>query len=417
MAYRIVRSPERRVFYVDVGNIAPEDVEGYMQKVMTQMKRHQIVDSDTGRVDLRYNPMSVDEDYFVPVRGNVSTKIETLQGGQYTGDIDDVKYLRDKLFSALKVPQSYLARGEGAEEDKSTLAQKDIRFARTIQRLQRSMLTELEKMAIIHLYVLGFRGDDLVSFKLSLNNSSKIAELQELEHWKSKFDVAGAATEGFFSRRWIAKKLFGLSDEELLRNQRELYTDRKFDAFLEGVGEAVQAEMQSNLGEELGGAETEELGGQGDALTPDAEDPLGGTPGEDLTATETDELGDTPPADDSMLLAAPGKREDSVTYKFNDGSTTTTHSKGKRYDPVKRDKRQSAGRAKAMKSKAGNTRATKTGIFPGAKSLFQLSRGVTESLETNYNDVEKNIFEVNRDIKDIILKLEESRKKNENKTQ
>ena len=108
MAYHIVRSPERRVFYIDVGNINANDVEQYMQKVMTQMKRNQLVDQDTGRVDLRYNPMSVEEDYFIPMRGGNSSKVESLPGGSFTGDIDDVKYLRDKLFSALKIPQSYL---------------------------------------------------------------------------------------------------------------------------------------------------------------------------------------------------------------------------------------------------------------------------------------------------------------------
>ena len=178
MSYRIVRSPERRVFYIDVGGINPSDVEQYMQKVITSMKRNQVLDADTGRVDLRYNPMSIDEDYFVPVRGGQqSTRIESLPGGTYTGDIDDVKYLRDKLFSALKVPQSYLARGEGGEEDKTTLAQKDIRFARTIQRLQRSVLSELEKIGVIHLYTLGFKGDDLVSFKLSLNKPVSIGRI------------------------------------------------------------------------------------------------------------------------------------------------------------------------------------------------------------------------------------------------
>ena len=143
MAYRIVRAPERRIFYVDVGNIPPQDVEQYMQRVITSMKRNQIVDPDTGRVDLRYNPMSVEEDYYIPVRGGASTKIESLPGGTYTGDIDDVKYLRDKLFSALKIPASYLSRSEGADEDKATLAQKDIRFARTVQRLQRAVISEL----------------------------------------------------------------------------------------------------------------------------------------------------------------------------------------------------------------------------------------------------------------------------------
>ena len=103
MAYRIVRSPERRVFYIDIGNIAPQDVEQYMERVKTTMKRNQIVDSRTGRVDLRYNPMSIDEDYFIPVRANNNTRIESLPGGTYTGDIDDVKYLRDKLFSATMI--------------------------------------------------------------------------------------------------------------------------------------------------------------------------------------------------------------------------------------------------------------------------------------------------------------------------
>ena len=113
MAYRIVRSPERRVFYVDVGSIPPSEVEQYMQKVMTQMKRNSIVDETTGRVDLRYNPLSVEEDIYIPQRGNTSSRVETLPGGAMTGDIDDVKYLRDKLFSALKIPASYLSRGEG----------------------------------------------------------------------------------------------------------------------------------------------------------------------------------------------------------------------------------------------------------------------------------------------------------------
>ena len=204
MSYRIVRSPERKVFYVDVGNIPSQDVEQFMQRFITSMKRNQIVDPDTGRVDLRYNPMSVEEDYFIPVRGDIKTEIQSLPGGAFVGDIDDVKYLRDKLFAAIKIPQSYMVRGEGAEEEKGALAQKDIRFARTVQRLQRSVVTELEKIGIIHLYTLGFRGDDLINFSLRLNNPSKISELQELETWRTKFDVAGAATEGFFSKRWIA---------------------------------------------------------------------------------------------------------------------------------------------------------------------------------------------------------------------
>ena len=396
MAYRIVRSPERRVFYIEVGNIPPQDVEQYMQKIMTQMKRHQVVDPDTGRVDLRYNPLSIDEDYFIPTRAGQNSRVESLPGGQYTGDIDDVKYLRDKLFAALKVPQSYLSRGEGSDEDKTTLAQKDIRFARTIQRLQRSIISELEKVGIIHLYILGFREDDLVSFKLSLNNPSKIAELQELEHWKTKFETASSATEGFFSRRWISKNLFNMSDDEFLRNQREMFFDRQYDASLESVAEQVQADLSPDAA--LGGT-------GGDAM----EDELLGTDdlGAEPPADTPDAGADEPEAGD--LLATPGNRDDDESLKWvnpKDSSTTTSKSKGKRYTPVKH------------KSKAGykvqNTNglynrekasATRRNLFPGmpsASDFDSLARGLFEDGETNYSEEEKNIFSLNNEVKKIV---------------
>ena len=241
MAYRVIRSSERRVFKIDVGAIPPNDVEQYMQKIVSQLKRHSVVDPSSGRVDLRYNPMSIEEDYFIPVRAGSATDITSLAGAQNITAIDDIKYLREKLFAALKVPAAYLSMGEGAAEDKTTLAQKDIRFARTIQRLQRVIIAELEKIGIIHLYTLGFRGDDLLAFSLILNNPSKIAELQEMEHWKAKFDIAAAATEGYFSRQWVAQHIFGMSHEEFIRNQREMYYDRKQDAALQAVAEAAAA--------------------------------------------------------------------------------------------------------------------------------------------------------------------------------
>ena len=410
MAYRIVRSPERRVFYIDVGNIPPADVEQYMQKAITSMKRNQIV-SDTGRVDLRYNPMSVDEDYFVPVRGAVqSTRIESLPGGTYTGDIDDVKYLRDKLFSALKIPQSYLSRGEGAEEDKTTLAQKDIRFARTIQRLQRAIVSEIEKIGIIHLYTLGFRSDDLVSFSVSLNNPSKIAELQELEHWRVKFDTAGAATEGFFSRRWLAKKMFGLSDEEFLRNQREMFYDRKFDAAMEGVAEAAAAEAS---GAAMGGgappgmegappdpglageAPVEDMGMPGaEGAPPEGEE--GG--GEAVPGGAPEEGG----GEEGPLLAAPGKRDD---------RTTTPKSKGKWYMPVKDDKRDMRARNRHYKGMWANelTKNTLRNTHKGALEFLSLGKGISEGQETNYNEEEQKLFEVSgesKELQEILLDME-----------
>ena len=397
MAYRIVRSPERRVFYIDVGNISAEDVDQYMQKVVTQMKRNQVIDPATGRVDLRYNPMSIDEDYFIPVRGGSSSKIDTLPGGTYTGDIDDVKYLRDKLFSALKVPQSYLSRGEGGEEDKTTLAQKDVRFARTIQRLQRAITSELEKIGVIHLYTLGFREHDLVSFKLHLSNPSKIAELQELDHWKAKFDAAASATEGFFSKRWISKKLFNLSDEEIVRNQREMFFDAKFTSQLEAI--AQEAMMPSGPGGGLG------------SLPEGGEEPPMPLP-EDELGDEEGGAPPPPPGDESVLLPGdpgeggpeippPGKRDagwHKLTATDAHGkktATTTKASKGRWYSPGPHDKRTSGARKRSVSSLTG---------------LEPLSHGIYEETQPIYYEEEEKLFKINHEVRILLEGLEKKDK-------
>jgi len=413
MAYRIVRSPERRVFYVDVGNIPPQDVEQYVQRVMTQMKRNQIVDDATGRVDLRYNPMSVEEDYFIPVRGGESTKVESLSGGQFTGDIDDVKYLREKLFSALKIPQSYLAQGEGAAEDKTTLAQKDIRFARTIQRLQRAIVSELEKIAVIHLFTRGYRGKDLTSFKIRLNNPSKLAQLQELEHWRTKFEVAGAATEGFFSKRWIAQNIFNVSEEEMSRIQIEMFHDKKYSASLEKAAEEVTAAEE---GADMGGMGADLGGGMGGDLGGGMGEEMGG---EDLGGEMGEEMGGEEPAaeegggEESALLAAPAKRD--VKVKKDKGKILTKGPNSKDwYEPRipannSYDRRKNLGphrRHQAGKYGAENKGSSKRKMFPGIE-INKLAHGITtENVESNYNDEEKKLFEVNADIKNLITLLE-----------
>jgi len=404
MAYRVVRASERRVFYIDVGAIAPQDVEQYMQKIVTQMKRNQVVDPDTGRVDLRYNPMSIEEDYFIPVRAGQSSRIETMSAGANATAIEDIQYLRNKLFAALKIPQSYLSMGEGAEEDKTTLAQKDIRFSRTIQRLQRVALSELEKIGIIHLYTLGFRGDDLLSFKLSLGNPSKISELQELEHWRAKFDAASAATEGFFSRRWIAEHMFNLSDEEFLRNQREMFYDKKFDATLEAAATAVTEAAAAGvggdegLGGDLGG---DELGG----------DELGGADlgGEDIGA----DIAPAAEEDEGMLLAepeaevSPPANRDVPRKKFFDGSHETPGSNGHKYKPVIRSR---SRRRQNYLSSAGGTPEINTTRSNILNPFYGLERGLFESKQSNYSmddqNEENRLFEVNHDIRSLIHNLE-----------
>ena len=402
MAYRIVRSPERRVFYVDVGNIAPQEVEQFMQRVTTQMKRNQLIDSSTGRVDLRYNPLSIDEDYFIPVRGGNSSRVESLPGGQYTGDIDDVKYLRDKLFSALKVPMSYLSRGDGATEDKATLAQKDIRFARTIQRLQRSVVSELEKIGLVHLYTLGYRGDDLISYKLQLNNPSKISELQELEHWKQKFDIAGAATEGFFSKRWISEKVLGMSDEEFLRNQREMFYDKKYASMLEKAAEEIPASSPDaaagggggglDLGGDLGGGDGGlDLGG--DDAAPAGGDDAGGD----------DAGGDEP---DTALLAAPGNRDkDGKVQNYRRAKSGGVEKNGRRkVKSVSNSENKSSAKTSSIKSTVHPL--ARSDIFAGRKETTSITGIYGEERKDIYDNVEKQLFNISHDLKMLLESME-----------
>jgi hypothetical protein len=375
MAYRIVRAPDRRVFYIDVGNVAPQEVEQYMQKVITQMKRNQIVDPNTGRVDLRYNPMSIDEDYFIPTRGVSNTKIDTLNGGSFVGDIEDVKYLRDKLFSAIKIPQAYLARGEGAAEDKTMLAQKDIRFARTIQRLQKLIISELEKIGIIHLYTLGYRNDDLLKFKLRLHNPSKLAELQELEHFDKQLTVAKSAIEAGFSKKWISDNLFKLSEHDFVKVQRELFYDAEFKKAIESLGGAAP-----------------EAGGASGGLTP--ETPSGG---ESSAPTPESSSEETPSATgdsgkESPLLAAPARREDGSIFTVHKAHLTPG-SKGKPYTPVASDQRGAGQRSrhnKAMWSQETIGDSNRN-LYKGIDSL---ARGLTEDVEDHYLNDEKLLLEI-----------------------
>ena len=396
MAYRIVRAPERRVFKIDVGGIPPQEVEQYMQKVMTQMKRHQVVDPKTGQVDLRYNPLSIEEDYYIPVRGTTSTDIVNLAGGSYNGGIDDVKYLRDKLFSALKIPQSYLTMGEGATEDKTTLAQKDIRFARTIQRLQRVVISEMEKIGIIHLFTLGYRDDDLLSFKLQLNNPSKIAELQELEHWSQKFSVASNATEGFFSKRWVAENLFGMSEDEFLRNQREMFYDKKYSAKLEAA--AAGGEAAGGGGGMAGGLG--DLGGIGDEPTETPEPTPAPAEAGETPAGETggDKGGDT----DLLAEPSPAKRDDDEYKRGPYKSHQVSYRKG--------------GRIKNYRNIAnGGEIGTKRKTFPGKSGfggLDSIARGLMEEENHDLLD-EQRLFTTSAEIQTLIEGLFKKDKQDE----
>ena len=214
LVHRIVRAPEKRIFYVDIGNIPPAEVENFMQKTITQMKRTPYVDQNTGDYNLKYNMQNMLEDFYLPVRGGESsTKIETTPGLQYDG-IQDVEYLRDKLFAALKIPKAFLGYDENTD-GKATLAAEDIRFARTIERIQRIVLSELYKIAVVHLYTQGYDGDDLVNFELNLTTPSIIYEQERVALMKEKLDLASQMQETkLFPSDFIYDHLFHFSEDE-----------------------------------------------------------------------------------------------------------------------------------------------------------------------------------------------------------
>ena len=282
LVYRVIRSPERRVFYIDVGNIPPENVADYLEQAQSSLKRNAVVDKTTGQVDLRYNPLSVDEDYFLPVRGGESgTRIDTLAGGSNTTAIEDVEYIQKKLFAALKIPKAYL----GYDEDigaKATLAQEDIRFSRTINRIQKTIISELNKIAMIHLYTHGYTDEDLLNFELRLSNPSTIAQQQKLELIRTKFEISSQAPEGMVDREWIRKHILDLNDDEIKR----IYEGRKNDKLEDMELESVQPKVSNNslsFGDEGMSSEGEsgEGGDESGGLGGDAGADFGGDSGGD----------------------------------------------------------------------------------------------------------------------------------------
>ena len=214
LVHRIVRAPEKRIFYINVGAIPPAEIENFMQKTISKMKRTPYIDQNTGDYNLKYNMQNMLEDFYIPVRGNdASTKIETTPGLNYDG-ITDVEYLRDKLFAALKVPKAFLGYDENTD-GKATLAAEDIRFARTVERIQRIILSELYKIAVVHLYTQGYDGDDLVNFEIDLTTPSIIYDQERVALMKEKMDLAQQMVDSkLFPSDFIYDHLFHLSEDD-----------------------------------------------------------------------------------------------------------------------------------------------------------------------------------------------------------
>jgi hypothetical protein len=227
LIHRIVRAPEKRIFYINVGSIPPNEVENFMQKTISTMKRTPYIDPQTGEYNLKYNLQNSLEDFYIPMRGNdTTTKIEPTKGLEYTA-IDDVIYLRDKLFAALKVPKAFM----GYEKDltgKATLAAEDIRFARTIDRLQRIVLSELYKIALVHLYTQGYRNEDLTNFELSLTTPSIIYDQERIALMKEKVELARSIMETkLLPTDWVYDNIFHLSEDQFDEYRALIAEDQK----------------------------------------------------------------------------------------------------------------------------------------------------------------------------------------------
>ena len=229
LVHRIVRAPEKRIFYMNVGGIPPNEIENFMQQAISKMKRTPYIDQQTGEYNLKYNMQNLMEDFYIPMRGgDTSTKIDTLGGLQYDG-ITDVEYLRDKLFAALRVPKAFLGYDENLQ-GKATLAAEDIRFGRTIEKVQRIMVSELYKIAFVHLYIQGYRDESLTNFELSLTTPSIIYDQERIALLKEKVDLAAQIKDsGLLPTDWIYDNIFHLSQDEYDEYRNLVREDKKRD--------------------------------------------------------------------------------------------------------------------------------------------------------------------------------------------
>ena len=301
LIYRTSRAPERRMFKVFVGNMNDDDVEAYVQRVANKFKREQIVDSKTGNVDMRFNQMAVDQDYFIPVRDPAAPDpITTLPGATNLSEIADIEYIQKKLLTALRVPKAFLGFEEVVGDGKN-LALQDIRFARTINRIQKSMVAELNKIAIVHLFLLGFE-DELGNFTIGLTNPSTQADLLKIDVWKEKVllykDLVSDPGNGIqaTSSTWAKKHIFGWSDDEVRLDLQQQRIERAVGEELKATPTVITKTGLFDNIDKLYGSATGATPTAGAATTMDGGEELGPPPsfggGGETPGGETE----TPPA-------------------------------------------------------------------------------------------------------------------------
>ena len=264
LIHRIMRAPDKRKVLVDIGNIPPAEIDTFMNRIIDRMKKVPLMDPKTGDYNLRYNMMNITEDFYLPVRGKDSgTDITNLPGLQFNA-IEDIEYLRNKLMAAFKVPKSFL----GYEEDnsgKASLAAQDVRFARTIERIQRIMVSELTKIAIIHLYVQGFTDEDLIDFELEMSSPSVIFEQEKLNLWKEKVQLAKDITDSkYLSRDWVYHNILNVSLDQARDEEDKILKDVEWVSKVDTAAQPQQPPMGPEAGAEPGTEPAPEGGPEGE---------------------------------------------------------------------------------------------------------------------------------------------------------
>ena len=261
LIHRIMRAPEKRVFKIDIGNLPPNEVDNYMQRIINKMKKTPFIDENTGDYNLKFNIQNLTEDFFLPVRGGDSgTQIENMPGMQYE-TTEDIEYLKNRMLAALHVPKAFLGYEESLGS-KATLAAEDVRFARTIERIQRIVVSELTKIAVVHLYSQGYTDAQLVNFELKLTNPSTIYEQEKIELWSNKVNLARDMKDNsLLPSDWIYKNVFNFSDDQIKNLEKGLVDDQK-EKF-----RYSQIEMEGNDPQESG----EAVGTPSDMATADPE--------------------------------------------------------------------------------------------------------------------------------------------------
>ena len=277
LVHRIMRAPEKRIFQIDIGNIPPNEVDNYMQQIINKMKKSPLIDPKTGEYNLKYNLQNVTEDFYLPVRGGDSgTSIESLSGLTFDA-VEDIEYLRNKMMSALKIPKAFLGYEENVNA-KATLAAEDVRFARTVERIQRILVSELTKIAIVHLYSQGFTDDTLVDFSLELTKSSTIYEQEKIELWDAKTNLANSMiSDKLASSEWVYQNIFNMNEEEMDRMRWGIVNDQKRQFRYEQISMEGNDPIKSGLsfGTPHDLAAQSQESGEGSS---DVEENLGGAP-------------------------------------------------------------------------------------------------------------------------------------------